>query len=492
MNSFGDKDKSKKSNSKNSMRSFKAVFDEALKLHSAGKISDAIKNYNFLLNSGFNDPQVFANYGNILKGLGKLKDAKLSYQKAIDLKPDFAELHSNYGTILRDLGKLKDAELSYQKAIDLKPDFPELHFNLGSILKDLGKLKDAELSFRKAIDLKPDFARAYFSLSSLKSSKEDLNWIKNLFSKNIFKKLNNIEKIDIYFARANIFHREKNYKKSTQNLQLANNLKLEIYKSNSESLITKSKNLLIASSKEQLIQNQEVKSPKSIFIVGMPRCGSTLVESILSMNNSVIDLGEINLFEKAFLIYKKKDQSKSLSEIYFQEIKNLKGNFRITTNKWLYNYQYSGVILNNLPNAKIIHCFRHPLDNILSISRANFARGNSYSSSLEDCAKVYLDQEQTMRVYKQRFRSSIYDLNYDLLVNNPKQIIKNLIDWLKWEWQETYLSPHLNKRSVLTASNVEIRSPINSRSIGGWKNYKDMLTPAIEILKKNERYKDIL
>ena len=424
MNSFRDKDKSKKSIIKNSMRSLKAIFDEALKLHSAGKISEAIKNYNFLLNSGFHDPHLFANYGNILK--------------------------------------------------------------------DLGKLKDAELSFRKAIELKSNFARSYFSLSSLKYSKEDLNWIKNLFSKNIFKKLNNIEKIDIYFARANIFHREKNYKKSTQNLQLANNLKLKIYKSNSESLITKSKNLLIESAKEQLIPKQEVKSPESIFIVGMPRCGSTLVESILSMNNKVTDLGEINIFEKAFLINKKKDQNKSLSEIYFQEIKNLKGNFKITTNKWLYNYQYLGVILNNIPNAKIIHCFRHPLDNILSITRANFARGNSYSSSLKDCAKVYLDQELTMQEYKQRFSSNIYDLNYDLLVINPKKIIKNLITWLKWEWQETYLSPQLNKRSVLTASNVEIRSPINSRSIGGWQNYKDMLNPAIKILKKNERYKDIL
>ena len=79
MNSFGDKDKSKKSNSKNSIRSFKSVFDKALKLHSAGKIYDAIKNYNFLLNSGFNDPQLFANYGDILKGLGKLKNAKLAY-----------------------------------------------------------------------------------------------------------------------------------------------------------------------------------------------------------------------------------------------------------------------------------------------------------------------------------------------------------------------------------------------------------------------------
>ena len=492
MNSFRDIDKSKKSKGKNSMQSFKIIFDEALKLHSAGRITDAIKNYNFLLNKGFSDPQLFANYGDILKGIGKLKNAELAYQKAIELKPDFAELHSNYGTILRDLGKLKDTELAYQKAIELKPDFAEFHFNLGSILKDLGNLKDAELSFRKAIELKSNFARAYFSLSSLKYSKEDSKWIKILFSENILKKLNNIEKIDIYFARANILHKEKNYKKSTRNLKLANNLKLEIYKSNSEYLITKSKNLLIESAREQLIQNKEAKSPESLFIVGMPRCGSTLIESILSINNKVTDLGEINLLEKAFLINKRKDQNKSLSEIYFQEIKNLKGNFKTTTNKWLYNYQYSGIILNNIPNAKIIHCFRHPLDNILSISRANFARGNSYSSSLKDCAKVYLDQELTMQEYKKRFSSNIYDLNYDLLVINPKKIIKNLITWLKWEWQEIYLSPELNKRSVLTGSNVEIRSPINSRSIGGWQNYKDMLTPAIKILKINERYKDIL
>ena len=457
MNSFGDTDKSKKSNSKNSILSFKEIFDEALKLHSSGNINAAIKNYNFLLNNGFNDPRIFINYGNILK----------------------------------DLGKLKDAELSYRKAIDLKPEFPKLHFNLGSTLKDLGKLKDAELSYRKAIDLKPNFARAYFSLSSLKYSKGDQNWIKNLFSKNILKNLTNIEKIDIYFARANISHREKNYKRSSQNIQLANNLKLEIYKSNSESIIKKSKNLFVKSKTQQLEQKEDVKSPESIFIVGMPRSGSTLVESILSMNNKVIDLGEINLFEKAFLIDKRNNQNKPLSEIYFQEIKNLKGDFEITTNKWLYNYQYSGIILNNIPNAKIIHCFRHPLDNILSINRTNFARGNSYSSSLKDCAKVYLDQELIMQEYKKRFCSTIYDLNYDLLVKNPKQIITNLIAWLNWEWEETYLSPHLNKRSVLTASNVQIRSPINSRSIGGWQNYKDMLNPAIKIFKEKGRYINI-
>ena len=97
-----------------------------------------------------------------------------------------------------------------------------------------------------------------------------------------------------------------------------------------------------------------------------------------------------------------------------------------------------------------------------------------------------------MREYKNRFKSKIYDLNYDTLVSNPNQEIKSLISWLSWKWDDSYLEPHLNQRSVSTRSNVEIRSPINSKSVDGWKNYKDMLKPAIEILTQTERYRDLI
>jgi len=96
-----------------------------------------------------------------------------------------------------------------------------------------------------------------------------------------------------------------------------------------------------------------------------------------------------------------------------------------------------------------------------------------------------------MNRYKNSFRSTIYDLNYDSLVSNPNKEIKSLISWLGWKWDDSYLSPHLNQRSVLTRSNVEVRSPINSKSIGGWNNYKDMLKPAIEILTQTNKYQDI-
>ena len=96
-----------------------------------------------------------------------------------------------------------------------------------------------------------------------------------------------------------------------------------------------------------------------------------------------------------------------------------------------------------------------------------------------------------MKEYKNSFRSKIYDLNYDLLVSKPNQEIKSLISWLGWEWDNKYLSPHLNPRSVSTASNIQVRSPINSKSIGGWKKYKDMLKPAIEILTQHDRYRNL-
>ena len=96
-----------------------------------------------------------------------------------------------------------------------------------------------------------------------------------------------------------------------------------------------------------------------------------------------------------------------------------------------------------------------------------------------------------MSEYKNRFRSKIYDVNYDSLVSNPNQEIKSLISWLCWKWEDKYLSPHLNPRSVTTASNVQVRSPINTKSLGGWKNHKEMLRPAMEIITQKDKYKDL-
>ena len=435
----------------------KELINKAIKFHLNGNIKQASKYYKYCIHKGFNDQKVF----------------------------------SNYGIILKDLGNLKEAEILQRKAIEINPDFAEAHSNLGNILSESGKLQEAELSIRRAIEINPYFAKAYYALSLLKYS--DFNKIlkDQLFSKKILNKQSLKDQTHIYFARANFHHKDKNYKESSQYLKLANKLKLIIYPSTPNKRIYKTKVLLAESEKNDLNKKDKGNYPQSIFIVGMPRSGSTLLESILSMNANVDDLGEINTLERSFLEMKKCGKNKSLTELYLKRINNRENTSHITTNKWLYNYQYAGIISSQILNSKVIHCYRNPLDNILSIYRTHFTTGNEYSSSLVDCAKIYLDQEEIMTEYKNKFRSTIYDFNYDLLVSNPNKEIKSLISWLGWQWDDSYLFPHLNQRSVSTASNIQVRFPINSNSIGGWKNYKEMLEPAIEILTQHDIYKDL-
>ena len=389
-------------------------------------------------------------------------------------------------------GNISEAIKYYKSFINKGFEDKRVFSNYGLLLIRLGKLKEAELSIHRAIELDPNLAIAYFNISTLKYSNKNKKWQETLFSENFLDNKSKKDQVNIYFARANILHNEKKYQESSRYLKLANEFKLDIKKSDSDYLINKSKSLLIETDKKSINQKKIKQYPQSIFIVGMPRSGSTLVESILSMNSEVFDLGEINILEESFLQQKNIDQKFTLTDIYLNRISKYTENFYITTNKWLYNYQYAGIISREIKNAKIIHCFRNPLDNILSIYRANFTKHYAFCSSLRDCTKIYLDQEQIMSNYKDRFRSKIYDLNYDSLVSNPNKEIKSLISWLDWQWEDSYLSPHLNKRSVLTASSVEVRSPINVKSIGGWKNYKDMLQPSIEILNQTERYQNLL
>ena len=491
MKGFGEEYKSKKTVKKKNKASQEQIINQAFYFHSQGNISEAAKYYKSFINQGFKNHLVFSNYGVILSDLGKLKEAELLYRKAIELNPKHAEVHYNLGHLMSTRGKLKEAELLYRKAIELNPNYVKAYFNLGHALSNLGKLKEAEFSYSKVIELNPNYTEAYYLLSSLKYSSENKNWKNQLFNESILNLKTKEDQINIYFARANIFHKEKNYEDSSKFLKLANQLKLTLHPSNCDALLNKSKALLIESNKQAINKKEYIKSHESIFIVGMPRSGSTLLESILSMNPDIDDLGESEILEKSFLDYKKSNQKLNLAERYWDKIRDLKKESNKTTNKNLYNFLYAGIIAKKIPNSKIIHCYRNPLDNILSIYRAHFTQGNEYSSSLIDCAIIYLKQEEIMSNYKSRFRSQIYDLNYDSLVCNPNQEIKSLISWLGWEWSDTYLSPHLNPREIFTASKVQVRSPINSKSIGGWKNYKDIMKPCIEILTQSEKYRDL-
>jgi len=492
MKGFGEKNQAKKKKISNNKKNLHIdeFIQKALKLQSQGKKLEASKYYELLIKQGIKDYRVFSNYGIFLNEIGRIKEAERELKKAISLNPNYANAYYNLGVLYIGKGNFKEAERELKKAIKIKSDFAIAHYNLGFILKDLGRLKEAESFNLKALELDPHFTDAYFSLSTMQASDISQNLLNQLFSESLLKNKNNRELVNIFFARSNILHKEGKFKESAENLTKANNLKLRMNISESHLLIDKTKKLKISS--DSFKKNNEilVDYPMCIFIVGLPRCGSTLVESIISLNSSVKDLGEVNIFEESYREYKQLKGQVDLSEIYLKKLE-LTHHKTITTNKWLFNYQYAGIISKAIPNAKIIHCYRNPLDNILSMYRAHFGTGNNFSSNLINAAEVLCNQEEIMKIYKKEFNKNIFTLNYDELVTNPLKIIKSLILWLGWDWNDLYLSPHLNNRKVSTRSNIQVRAPINTKSLGGWENYKDMLKPAMQIITKKDEYKKL-
>ena len=458
-----------------------------------GDIKNAIKLYKKAIFLYPKRALSYSNLATIYRQLGRLKKAISLVEKAIQLDPGYADAYSNLGILLSDLGDFKRSEILFKKSISRDPNHLQSYYNLAQLLINNGDFLQSKKILLQALNINSAYSRFFYLLSTFKILEDNEPWIINLFDDKLLLNQNHYDLVDLYFARSNILHSLSQYDLSSKYLNSANELKLSLYPSELKQLLSKSKRLKILSKflpkQKQIISNNF----SSIFIVGLPRSGSTLLESIISINKNVIDLGEKNILEESYeeWVHSLENNSNiTLDEIYTNKIfSNNKPS--ITTNKWLYNYQYAGFIASQIPNSKIIHCFRNPLDNILSIYRTHFATGNNYSSSLIDCANLYIDQAEIMTHYKHRFKSKIYGLNYDLLVTKPKSTIQALISWLGWEWDDSYLSPELNPRSVSTASNVQVRSPINARSVGGWKNYNDMLQPAIQVLNKTVNYENL-
>ena len=421
----------------------------------------------------------------ILKNKKKLDEAEFWIQKSIKFDNNNENSYAIYSDIKRSLEDLSEAVFYLKKSIDQAPDFKK-HATLGQILQDKGEFKEAEWQLIRSLEINPNFAISYYYLSLFKNVIKNGPIFEHLFKDEILKDQNLEDQINIYFARANIMHKTKNYIDSAKYLKKANDLHLQMRSSEYKEIEKQTNLLRTLSDKYQIMESYE-SDEQAVFIVGMARCGSTLVENILRTNNELTCLGENAIFASTFKEWIE-DEGISLSKLYFDNLKDVNSNKRITTNKLLYNYMYAGIICSQIPNAKIIFCYRNPLDNLLSLYRANFEEGNNFSSSIEDSAHLYVNHKETMDYYKSKFPRNIYALDYDLLVSEPSSEIKKLIRWLDWKWNNKYLKSHLNLSNISTASKIEVRSPINNNSVGLWKNYKDLLSPAIKILKDAKLY----
>ena len=402
------------------------------------------------------------------------KKYKLAEDVLLGLRKRFSKeriLYLNLSDLYFKNKELEKGILILKEGIKNFPKFIPLKFNLGIMYRNIGLI---DLSIKTHIEVLFEHqfnSNSYYELSTMydfSSHNELLKTLLNIKIENLSQK----DKIYFCYSKANIYHQIKEYKKSSYFLKIANEEKLKIQPSDIKIKLStgeKYRNLKI--SKNLNIENND--SNRYLFIVGMPRSGSTLLESILSLNVEVEDLGEVSFLEESL------QQTEHLLEVknlYADKVKLINSEKKIFTDKNLFNFLYCPIICKLFPNARIIHCSRNPLDNILSIYRTNFLN-QSFSSSLKDIAEIYIYQMKLMHEYKNKFGSIIYSYDHDKVVHNPEESIKNLINWLDWKWSDKYLSPQKSKRSVFTASSAQVREKINSHSSGYWKNYEELLKP---------------
>ena len=415
----------------------------------------------------------------------KFNDAEKILLETIKKYPNFSQAYLNLSDLYFENKKSSKAKEIALKGTNIIPVMPEIFVNLGFIFRNLGEIDKAKKYFLKALSINKNLFKCYENLSTFYDFSDNPKELDYLMSVPL-EGLNQEDIIRIYFSRAHIYHIQKKFSDSTRNYKLANDSKSKIYPSNKTSLIEKSIRIKEKFFNEkQALEKLNDMNPDLIFIMGMPRSGSTLLENILSLNQGVVDLGEIEILPEIMDQFDDHSNENNPYEKYIENLIKLCPQAKIATDKNLFNYMFCPVINKYFRNTKMILCLRNPLDNILSIYRTNFNKV-PFSTNIEDIAELYVHHYELMKLYAETYSNNLFVYSYDDLVINPTFQIRKIIDWLGWDWSEKYLEPHKSERSVFTASSEQVRNPINRNSLRGWAKYKDLLEPAFPHISKNK------
>ena len=515
-----------------------AHFNHAIILNETGKTDISVESYKKAIAILPNYSDAHNNLGNIYLDRNQYKDALKHYEFAILYKSDFFEAHNNLGVTNRELEQVNKAVQNFKKAIEINPKFTKAYLNLGNAFKDLGQgteakwcfeqvltyeannaqahvslgtffkengqAKDAIKCFKKAISIQPNYGIAYFNLIMMQENKIEEELINKMLSKLSTSELSQTDRINFCFALANTY--EKLEKKddffkflNEGNRLRKNDLNYSLERSLATIKLVKKMFLSTPSSNKPSI-SYKTSNIQPIFVLGMPRSGSTLVEQILSSHNNVHGAGEIQYFRKIITPViekyienetqsnggKKKNISIS-DEDYLsirQEYLNLLSRFNVSENfivdKSLLNYRFIGIILNTFPEAKIIHLKRDARAICWSIYKNNFPQsGMGFGNNMEDLASYYSSYNEMMTFWHEKFPNKIYDLNYENLTTNQEQETRKLLKYCELEWDDNCLKFHKNKRAVKTASALQVRKKIYKNSSDAWKKYESNLEPLI-------------
>jgi tetratricopeptide (TPR) repeat protein len=427
--------------------------------------------------------------GSVLFELRRVREAAASYARALALKPDYAPAHLSMGLVLRQQRRPTEAEASCQAALAIDPNYVEALAFLGELRADRGRFSEAEELFQRTIAIQPDLASAYFSIAThRKMSREDGDWLKGAEAL-LERRLPLAQEISLHYALGKYFDDVGQYERAFENYRLANQLAKRQGPVYDRAPLVERVDQIMRSCDPAFLQRsagQGSNSEQPVFIVGMPRSGTSLAEQILASHPAVVGAGELPFWNGAFSAYRKAEvqgllDAQLIAELAADYLARLAaesdGGLRVV-DKMPANFFYAGLIHAAFPRARIIHMQRHPIDTCLSIYFQHFFGMGPFANDLDDLAHYYGQYLRIMNHWRALLpATALLEVPYEALIENQEGWSRRMVDFIGLPWDPKCLDFHQTDRVVITASKWQVRQKIHSASAGRWKNYEKFVAP---------------
>lgn len=467
-------------------------------LHDLGSLDEAIVHYEKAISLAPDFVDAFYNFGITLQETGRHEQAMEVYQRALLLKPDYAEVHNNLGNLLKDMGRMDQALDCYDQAVRHNPGYAEAFHNRAVILQDRSEFDKAQADYRAAIRLEPAYAKAHKHLALIKTHREFDAEIAEMEKLYASPKTSGADKMDLGFALSKAFEDLAHYEKAFSYMADANALRRNSFHysgQDTEAFFNEIKTVFNSSFLAQHASLTEQKRTP-VFIVGMPRSGTTLVEQTLASHARVFGCGELAALGKVVqanftppgsrfpqsLPATSQDLFSEAAKTYLEALPALAQRASVFTDKMPDNFKYIGLIKCLFPNAKVIHCERQPLDTCLSIFKTDFTGTHGYAYDQKELAHYYRLYEDLMAHWKTVLPDFIFTVRYEEMIEDHEQQTRRLLSFCGLDWDEGCLRFFETKRDVRTASAQQVRRPIFRDGLDRWRHYEKGLLPLREAL----------
>jgi len=507
-------------------------------LTTLNRLAEALESYNRALALQPDDPAILANRGALLRVLLRPAEALADHERALRLKPDYGPALNNRGAALHDLGRLDEALASYDRALEvdprdvealnnrgnvlralerpreamesldlalsINPQHAESHCNRGLLLAELGRLEEAVAAIEQAIAIAPHRARYYYSLAETKRIVPGDPHIQTLRAMvRSIDLMPEAEQIDLRFALskalADIGEREDSF----SHLIAGNGLKRRRLAYDEAAVLADLEEMASAFSEAgSHAPRGGAPSALPVFIVGMPRSGTTLIEQILASHPSVHAAGETDAWAVAIrrlggqtllqspgrLAALDADQLAALGADYVGRLRAMAPDALRVVNKTPDNFRFVGLIYRALPQARIIHSRRDPIDTCLSCFTKRFTGHLPYAFDLAELGRYHRAYQELMSHWRTVVPPQVMlEVDYEAVVDDLEREARRILAHCGLEWDPRCLDFHLTERQVRTASAVQVRQPLYAAAVGRAKPYRALLGPLIEGLGGHDR-----